>query len=64
MIEDGNEIPIGIVASMVLYAVCTYILDKLIQNYKIDNWIIFVIYFVPLIVLYIKIPVLLKRSNS
>lgn len=62
--EDCNDIPIGIVLSMVLYAVYIYISDKLVQIYKIDNWIIFVIYFIPLIVFYIEIPILLRRSSG
>lgn len=64
MVEDCNDIPIGIVVSMSLYSVYIYIMEKLMQTYKIDNLIIFVIYFVPLIVLYIEIPVMLKKSNG
>lgn len=64
MIEDCNDIPIGIVVSMSVYAIYTYILEKLIYTYTIDNWIIFIIYFVPFVILYIEIPILLKKSNN
>ncbi len=64
MIEDGNDIPIGIAMSMSLYATYTYIIDKLLQMPKIDNWIMFAIYFVPFIALYIEIPIILKKSNG
>lgn len=63
-IEDCNHIPIGIVLSMTLYAMYIYISGKLVQMYKIDNWIIFFIYFMPLIVFYIEIPILLRKSDG
>ena len=62
-IEDYNYIPIGIVLSMALYAIYIYISDKLVQMYDIDNWMIFFIYLIPLIVFYIEIPILLRKSD-
>jgi hypothetical protein len=71
MIEDGNDIPIGIVTAVTLYAMYMYILDKMmqiykvyIQTYRVDNWIMFIIYFVPLVILYIEIPILLRKFNN
>ncbi len=61
--DDGYDRPIGIVLSMTLYAIYIYIADKLVQMFKIDNWIIFFIYFIPLIVFYIEIPILLRKSD-
>jgi len=62
--DDGYDIPIGIVLSMTLYTIYIYIAGKLVQMYKMDNWIIFFIYFMPLIVLYIEIPILLRKSDN
>ena len=64
MTEECNDIPIGISLSMSIYAVCIYVLDKLVQMYKIDNRIVFIIYFVPLIILYIEVPNLLRKSDK
>ena len=61
MTEDGDEIPLGIVLSMILFAAYIYILNKLTQTLKIDNWIISSIYFIPFIFLYIAIPILLRK---
>ena len=63
MAEDCNDIPIGIALSMSTYAICIYILDKLMQMHKVDDRIVFIIYFVPLIILYIKIPDMLRKSE-
>jgi len=63
MTEDCNDIPIGIILSMVLYAMYIHITSKLLHIYKLDNRIMFIIYFVPLVVFYIEIPILLRRFN-
>ena len=63
MTDDCNDIPIGITLSMSIYAVCIYVLDKVMQMYKIDNLILFIIYFVPFVILYIEVPNLLRKSN-
>lgn len=63
MVEDCNDIPIGITISMSIYTVYIYVMSKLLQTYKIDNWIIFIIYFVPFVVLYIETPIVLRKSN-
>ncbi len=67
MIEEDNDIPIGIVISMSLYAIYAYATNKLLQifsYYDIDNWIIFMIYFVPFVILYIETPIIIKKSNG
>jgi hypothetical protein len=64
MVEDCSDIPVGIVVSISIYSVYIYIADKLIQVYKLDNWIMFIIYFVPFIILYIEIPAILRKSNN
>ncbi len=83
MIEDGNDIPIGIIMSISIYTIYSYAINELVQMYKInnlatnnlvtnnlvtndsiiDNLILFVIYFVPLIILYVETPILLKRFS-
>lgn len=64
--DDCNELPLGIVLSITLFAIYVQILDKLSQTFilKIDNWILSVIYFLPLIILYIRIPISLRKHNS
>jgi hypothetical protein len=64
MIEDGNEILIGMVISILMYILYISTIDKLIQSYKIDIWTMFIIYFVPFILLYIETPILLKKYSS
>ena len=70
MIEDGNDIPIGILTSMLIYTIYLIILDNLINwldkslDNWINNWITFIIYFLPLMILYIEIPIVLKKSNN
>lgn len=64
MTEDCNDIPVGITLSMSIYAICIYALDKVMQMYKIDNRILFIIYFVPFVILYIEIPNLLRKSDK
>lgn len=64
MVEDCNDIPIGIVISMSIYAVYIYVASKLVQTYKFDSWIMFIMYFAPLVILYIEIPIILGKSNN
>ncbi len=64
--EHCNEIQMGIVLSMILFAIYIQILDKLIKMFipKIDNWLLTIIYLIPLIVLYIRIPITLRKHNA
>lgn len=62
-IEYSDNITIGIVLSMFLYAIYTYVADKFIPLYKMDNMTIFFIYFIPLIVFYVEIPILLRSDR-
>lgn len=70
MEEDYDDIPIGIVLSMISYSVYIYILNILMRTFKIyewipifgmDNIIMFIIYMVPLILLYTNAPIVLRR---
>lgn len=63
--ERCNEIPMGIVLSMALFAIYVQILDKLIKIFipKIDNWLLAIIYLIPLIILYLRIPITLRKHN-
>lgn len=64
MVEDCDDIPIGIVISISLYALYMHAIENLMNMYNIDSRIIFYIYFVPLIIFYIEIPIILKKSNN
>lgn len=64
MIKDARDLPKGILISMSLYAVYIHLASTLIQRYKIDNWLIFIIYFIPFIILYIGIPIVIRKSNG
>ena len=64
MIKDARDLPKGIVISMSLYAIYIHLASTLVQRYKIDNWIIFIIYFAPLMILYIGIPIVIRNSNG
>lgn len=82
MTEDCDEISLGIVLSTILFAVYTYMLDKLVQMFKIyeliqtfkiyeliqtfkmESLIIFAIYFIPLVILYVRVPILLSKHKN
>lgn len=73
MTEDSDEISIGIVLSTILFATYIYISDRLMQIFKIyeliqtfefNNIIMFIIYFIPLIILYVRIPIFLRRHKG
>lgn len=64
--EDRDEIPLGIVSSMILFGLYTYVLNKffnrLLTN-EINNSMLIIIYFIPFIILYIGVPILLRKSH-
>lgn len=71
--ENVDEIPLGIILSMILYAIYAHILEGLIREYNIDvlirihhidNWAMPIIYFLPLVILYIEIPILLRKYKN
>lgn len=64
MIEEGNNVPIGIAVSMLLYTVYTCIIDRLPHMYGTDNLTMLIIYFVPLIILYVETPVILRKYDK
>lgn len=61
---DGDEIPIGIISSIILYSSYIYILnllDGMLYISKMDNTTAFLIYSLPFILFYIETQTFLKK---